>query len=490
MMTSPMSRRTPAGCARQNERAFWTGLTAAFVGGCAGLVLIQSTAEAAWRIAPVTRLSVQVTDNVDLASDEEEEDAIGTVTQIFNIARLTPQTDLRIFAATSYDAYADRNENDDFRHTLNGDVTFELLPDLLFVDLTGLIEEEEVDEDIPSPALSRAVSTDRQRQYAGLISPYVQLQVFRGVDLEVRGRLAGITYEALGSADDEDISEDSSSYGGLIALGTSTREQGLRWRTELDYSETDDEETELTWINSITVPLRPNLRALARLGYESIESDEIDEDTEDNVLWTVGFEYEPDRRVALRAEGGQRFNDDFYAAEAEVLLAESFNLRGAYTVAFVRDDERDLAAVENFDFENPERGGIDRNTNDDQSAIEEEIRLEIFGTRGTNTYSIGASYLNRDFEASDAEEESYGIDGTFERRLTRSLTGLITAGYEETSETNPDQDTDVVFAVVGFDYAVSRDVTAGIRYGYREQTLDNGEGVTENAGLVQLSKEW
>ncbi|MEM9122071.1 MAG: TIGR03016 family PEP-CTERM system-associated outer membrane protein [Pseudomonadota bacterium] len=443
-------------------------------------------------ITPVTRLSVLGTDNVALSSDDEESDVVGQVTQIVNISRETRRSEFFVFAASSYDTYLDRSEFNDFRHQVNARGEVQALDDLFFIEVVGVINEETIDEDIAQPALPRSVDNERQRQFTGLVSPYVVFRPARGIETEVRGRVSGTTYEAVGNTDEDDLNEDTSSVGGLVELRSPGEEQGLRWSALFDYDKSDDDDEQLTWLGSVSVPVRADLRLLARAGYETIDSSDVDEDTEDNPIWTVGFEYNPDQRIELRAEAGQRFGDDFYQAEADFALAPAFNLRARYTVEFVRDEDIALQGVEDFDFDNPEQIVLgDGNVQDgDASSIEEQARIEVFGTRGLTSYRIGASYRERDFEASDQIDETTTFDATIARQINRVLTASLTGGYATTDDTGSIDDTDVYFGIVGFDYLVSRDVTAGIRYAYRQQEFELLDTISENAALVQVSKEW
>lgn len=435
---------------------------------------------------------MQYTDNVRLSGKDEESDLVGQATAILNVARLTYRTDFKLYYSASFDTYVDTTDQNGFRQEMAADGTFELVRERLFLDAAAAINETKIDDDVPEPAIARATTDDSVREYVGTLSPYLTFALGERADLEIRGRVSGATYEEVGSLGGEDRPEDTYSYGGGLLLSSPARAAGLTWSSALDYSETDDGDTQTTFLNSVSVPVLPQLRVIGRVGYEQIENDEVDEDREDNVIWSAGLEYEPDRRVYMRAEAGQRFDEEYYDAEVRAAISTAFNLRATYTVALVAGEETSATDPADFNFDDPDvsfPGAVDGAIEED-SYIENAARIELAGSIGRTAYTLGASYTERDFDIGGRTEELTGLEATIVRDLTRNLAATLSGGYTETTDSGPDEDTETVYGSLGVDYDVGNLLTAGARYAYREQTYEFRDTVTENAALVQLTKQW
>jgi len=137
---------------------------------------------------------------------------------------------------------------------------------------------------------------------------------------------------------------------------------------------------------------------------------------------------------------------------------------------------------------------------DNTFGLEEEafrrkrFTLSMAGSRERNSFSVSAFWEERDFEATNTVETSFGTTVGLSRRITPRTSGNINLSYQNTDLGTADDSTENQFdSSVGFSYQVGKDIQATLTYNFTLRKVNNAaepEDTYENSVTLGLTKSF
>ncbi len=261
----------------------------------------QAAASRRFFIVPSVGLSLQATDNVNLSATNKQADLIAQVSPGLTIGGRTGRVRGFLDYTLTASAYARSADMSNFQNFLDARVDAEIIDDRVFIDANATISQQTISpfgQQSPDPALGNPNRTE----VATLnVAPYIKGQIASQVDYLGR---AFYTYTDSGSS----LASNSSMYGGLLALNSSTRWSKLTWGLDFSYREVNFEDGGSNYdqlnILSLNYAVTPYLIVSARGNVETSDLVTIDKETTSGYGW--GVRWNPSPRTLLVLEQDQR----------------------------------------------------------------------------------------------------------------------------------------------------------------------------------------
>ena len=475
-------------------------------------------------VTPFVEGTATYSDNINLVSDDEEEETILSATAGVTLGAQNERIAGQLSYAATYDTFLNNTNDDGFRHNLNTSWSAAVIPNLLHLDAQGGITEIFNTTDRFS-GNSVANSDDRSRAFFGLISPSLRKNIGGWANAEVRYTLRGETFD-----DDQDGGFSQQVSAGLTGDPRKFRRFGWQASTEYEVFTPEDDDTndDLTrWTSSVSidVPVSPKLAVIATAGYDFFSDDVADDDLS-GAFANAGLRWQPTTRFGARAFGGWRYDGLDYGVEANYALRQNvvarlqarrgvqfsnFALNSATPISTIGADGRPAFVTPNggtttnvndalaFDNLNPQNqgafGDINRSDQDDDSIVD-TLQASIAGQTGRTSWS--ANVQAADFDRGSAfgvDEFVLSANADVSRQLTSRLTasagvGFATVQFDDAAPgtTFDDGDFETLSLGIGLDYQLTEIVNVFGRYTYTERFADLPEDeFTENAGVIGVT---
>lgn len=428
-----------------------------------GAVATYALADVA-RFTPALIVEQLFTDNVRADSEDKDADAVTTVGLRISGEYESARVQVAGIATAYYNEYWATNEFDDF----NGDGAIAgrlvILEDRFFIDAQASRQEVFVAPDeTAGSGLSTGSSNTRQTEYS--VGPLLTLNMFDLADLAVRGTYAKVMYDEplvgplLVPIDDV----TAKSAAGRITTGE--RHSNYELIGTAEYLETEDDFELRNAVGHVIVNLTPSFSAIGRYGYERISDPSIA--LMRGPRWSVGGRYSMSNTSYIQLEYGERFDDTNWSGVANFLLSPRILFNAEYSDTLLPAQLSRLRPLDdifdddgNLSLQSAPPPFLPSPTLVDQVVRDKNLRASTTYTRGLATYSLTGAHAERQIPGLGETEKIYRFDLEWRETMSRSLTGLASAGfynnYDPSFGTEPLQQ---YRAELGFIYLFNTDVT-------------------------------
>lgn len=476
------------------------------------LLIPQGAFSGIWETALTAGAFITFTDNVNLApSDEKESALITTLTPGVSIRGTTP----RFFGgvdATLNLAYQEIFEDSPSGTTegfetyldLLGTATIEAAPDLLFIDTSMSISQQNTtglgDETSSSPF----VLTDTVPVVTFRFSPYIPVRFGDLGEAQLRYTFA-TAFEGTEEFDVVDAFTEREDLTVINALGlTFVSGPGTsRWGPwSVEVSGSNETREDLEDLNTATVefgyayPITYRLFALGTVGWDYFDDGDSENEVNDP-SFSVGARWNPNPRLDLTATVGYRYEraagnlnfiysptprTSMFADYEEGLTTGTRSL--ARSSAFLRIDPLTGEFVDTrtgFAFDPTYRGTIDNVT-----TYNRNFRAGISTTQGANVFGMNAGILLEERQPDGEDEQDYFIAANWSRQLGLRTRGLVGASYS--LRELRDRTDNIYRANIGVDYTFYKTLAATATYYFQKRDSDLPEfEFTENVFTVGVT---
>lgn len=267
-----------------------------------GLVVVLAACPlyaANWTISPSVVVQETYTDNVTLASSNEQDDFITEINPTISIRGEGKRLQLKFDYKMENLIYANDSSRNDTNHQLSASANAELVERFLFLDATGSISQQLISNTGPVALDNLSVTGNRTDVYTYSLSPYVTHRFGGYVDSELR-----YTYRGTDSGQG---ASDSNSNAINLSLASGKRFTQLHWNFNFNHSELDRDTASDTSTENASGEIRyavnRKLDVLAQGGYENNDIATTIR-TNDGTYWSAGFDWHPSRKFSLQVLKG------------------------------------------------------------------------------------------------------------------------------------------------------------------------------------------
>lgn len=476
------------------------------------LLIPQGAFSGVWETALSAGAFVTFTDNINLTPSEDKESAlITTLTPGVSIRGTTP----RFFGgldATINLAYQEVFGDNEFDTTegfetyldVLGTATIEAAPELLFIDTSMSISQQNTGGLGEETSSSPFVLTDKVPVVTFRFSPYVPARFGDFGEAQLRYTFA-TTFEGTEEFDVIDAFTEREDLTLINALGLSfvsgpgTSQWGP-WSFEASAS--NETREDLEDLNTATVefgyayPISYRLFALGTVGWDYFD----DGDSENRVndpSFAVGARWNPNPRLDLTATVGYRYEraagnlnfiysptprTSMFADYEEGLTTGTRSI--ARSAGFLRIDPLTGEFVDTrtgFAFDPTFQGTIDNVT-----TYNRNFRAGVSTTRGRDAFGMNAGILIEERQPDGEDEQDYFIGANWSRQLGLRTRSLVGASYS--LRELQDRTDNIYRANIGLDYTFYKTLTASATYYFQKRGSDLSEfDFTENVFTVGVT---
>jgi len=275
-----------------------------------GAAILASPVAAAidWRVEPLLTLRETYTDNVRLARQGlEESDFVTDISPGLSIIGKGPNLKLKARYTYQYLNYANDNKGDSSFHKLDGSTQINLIRDLLYLDGTASIGQQDVDLFGPSTITSGnyTVNPNRTNVRTATLSPYLQHR-FRGIatgELRYTKSHVSTSSQALTSSDIDALT---------LSVTSDPSARTLAWGLRHDARRTERPNTNSVDSKTTTADARfmvtPQFYLTAAGGHEKFDYIVAPGEPEpQGTFYSGGFSWRPTERTSLAWSVGKHF---------------------------------------------------------------------------------------------------------------------------------------------------------------------------------------
>ncbi len=232
--------------------------------------------------------------------------------------------------------------------------------------------------------------------------------------------------------------------------------------------------------------------------YRTGDGDDDDDDELNGIAWDAGFRWQPSPRTSLQATYGQRDQDDTFDAALRHQIGPKTSIQASYSDERLTDQERFIQGItgasidDQGNFIDPATG-LPFDPNDpvtsfnDTTTRTRSLRGAIQHSSGRNTVTLSGS-ASRETGGSDGDEDSFGANLSWTRRLSRQLSFFLSAGYERDEFSSDGREDDNYRFNSFLSYRLFSAASANLSYSFQKQdSTDSSEEFTENTVTVGLS---
>lgn len=266
--------------------------------------IIAAGGKRGWTVQPLLAVEETYTDNVRLApSGSERSDWVTSVRPGVAVNGVGARTRLSATYTPQF-IYRANEQSQDVLHYLNAIGKAELWQDLLFVDATASISQQNVSLGGPQAQSNINDTGNRTSVKTYSVSPYLR----RALGYEALGELR-YTYSSVGYSGNSLASSDSNRIDARLYSGPAFRltTWNLAYNKEhISYSQTGQSIDMQSASAGARRLLTPTLGVLANVGYEDNDYVTVGPAPKGS-FWSVGPEWTPTPRTRLVATAGRRY---------------------------------------------------------------------------------------------------------------------------------------------------------------------------------------
>ncbi len=463
--------------------------------GVAALLASREAVAAEWTITPTVTVSESYSDNIDLDPDGAETSAFVTdVTPAISIVGSSARASASISAGvTASQQTAGDDRGLEFDADLAAAASLEAVKEVFFIDVNGSVSQQVLDR----RAAQSSANADTVQTYE--ISPSLRRHFGGYADGEAR---YAFTQFFSGSK----TTSDSSIHRIDLRLDSGRYFTRIQWSVDAsaskDFRSLDNDVERRDATLNLEYAFSRFVSALGSIGYQQFDDGEPANKI-NGIVWDAGFRWRPGPRTEMELTYGRRDADNSFRGNLSYKFSSRTRLQASYAEVLETSQGAFSRAVANTAID-PNTGQIiDLNTGlpfdprtsplsiRDETTRTKRFNLNLTGSRGRNSFSLGAFVERQDVEPSGDDEDAAGINASWNRQLNRRLNFSLGGSYVNT-EFKLDQREDHDYAVNGsLDYQVAKNLNAAITYGYLQRdSTDASQEYTENSVSVSVSMQF
>jgi uncharacterized protein (PEP-CTERM system associated) len=483
-----------------------------------------------WDITPSISLAQIYTDNVDLEPDNERDAYITEVSPGISLSggggRFTANIDYRMQNFFS----SENNFSPNTNHQLNASTTTELARDLFFLDADSSAGQTLLDA---GGTRSRDNFTDNRNRttvWTYSVSPYLTPHFGEFADAILRYRTGGVIYSK-GEASDSRIHNVSAGINSGRHFST------LTWGADYNYTKQNRDSSSASDVTYEEVSgnaqyrLTRYLRLDGNAGYTNDDFDSSD-DFDNGTYWSVGAFYQrsrfwsagatkgrnlttatlglfPTRRTALTIDYRDQDVGRRSTGETWTGTFSHTTRRSSWSATYIEDtttsQERQLEDQGGFLLVDPVTGEPNPNPQPGDVVVEvplgpttsltDEVQERKRG-QGTVGFNTGKSGLRatvfyqktRSLESLD-EEETRGINGSWNFRLAPRTNSILSANWDRSTGNRNDRgDSDYWYVQASLRRQIRTNLNGSLTYRFQRQDSDDDDNdYDENSVIARLT---
>lgn len=479
-----------------------------------------SQADAAvWHFHPRVDFAEIYTDNVSLASSNQQSDLVTEVAPGFSLNGESSRAKLNLNYRFQNLFYANKGDYGS-NHQLDANGNVEVAREFFFVDARSTITQQ-----IINPNINLPLDTINTGNLANVItygvSPYFKVHAGQYADGEVR-------YSA------DQVVDESAAASNALLTSYSTRLNNDRtfsrfnWGLNFlhqDMTRSDAFDTHIESTSAVTrYRLMQSFNALARGGYENDQVPTMI--IRNGGYWAVGGEWIPNRYFTASATGGENYRDaDIswqptirshfhvgYRNRAVGLMPgdvwnadiSHYTRRSTWRLSYLEETTniQMLQLTSQQFFVLVDANGklvIDPNTglplilanNVFALTNEEFIRKRAQGTvdwnRGRTDWLLAVFNERREYRFSGNSDDAVGVDATWTWRFKPRTSSILAASWQRLNLANTGADDNFWYVSLALSRAISTRATSSIELRHTQQDFVAGYSYDENRLMAQLS---
>lgn len=444
-------------------------------------------------ITPHAAFNVTHTDNVYLTDGGEIDDTVVSADLGFIINGKLPGLETSLTYTLSYDKYDTASELDGLRHSLRSNNTFELAPDFFYIDVTGSIQERELDRSTVRSATLRSYGGEQTRVYTISVSPYIQTEIGTDIELVARLRASTVSYGETESGSGSAVPNDRDIFGAFVSINNEVATNPLTFRASVSARNYDNGRESQEVLGSVFYNTSGSLRLIGRVGYDRADTNGDGDSNIEETMWRAGVEYRPTQRSSFRAEAGQKYDRTTYDMEASHAFRDNFNLSASYThqlqtdagrlvidsASLIIDEDGNLIAIED----------VTTRLVDD-TYISKRATVRANGEFGRFSYSAGLSYLDRSFEVAADNEEILRVFLRGQLALSERIGLHMSASISDEDAMLAASEIDITRYGGGAYFYITETARVSLNIVSQSYEYGTGEEIDENAVVLSLAKSW
>ncbi len=434
---------------------------------------------------PVLGVEQIFTDNVRASSGDRDADGITVLNArleaLLRSTRINAVADVNFF----YDEFWATNTLDN----LNGNGTIagrgEVLENLFFIDV--IAQKQDVylsSSDISASGLTTGQGSIQQKSYS--VSPFVTTQVFGLADLLVRANYAQVQFDKPVVGVAATLLTDVTVKQVGARLDTGERSSLYQALATAEHVETDQGFEQENVIGGVFLNLTKGFSAIGHIGYERITDPTIAAIR--GPIWSLGGRYRFGNDSVIQLEYGKRFGDTTYLADVSVALTPRLRVFGGYTdtltpvqLTLVRSVTDLLDQNGNFNISVPSTPSIPDPLIVDAIVRDKNLQLAASFVNDLQTYTLTFGHSDRFYPTLVDDEKFYVVDLALEEKLSRKLSYLLHAQFQDNYEVLLTRNTSQIYRTeLSVFYQYNESVSFGGGYAWRFEALPGDIDTYEN----------
>lgn len=433
-----------------------------------------------WAVTASLGVSETYTDNLFLASEGREDDAL--ISELVPGVQATVDTD-RFQAALNGNVrlqYIALSDAEDLDYAPDGQLssTTEMIEDLFFLDASAGVSQQLLDtrrNGSANPSNIQNLSTTQ----AYRLSPYIETRLGRFAESRLR-YTAGIVLidrEDLAQAPGFNAANDSIEHRGEVRVTSGPAFSSVRWTLSGTYAEIDvddqptreRQEAQL----SLEIPVTDSVTLLATGGYQKFTGGNFGREVDDP-LWLAGFRWAPSKATRLQVLAGQRDGNETVEASLTQRIGQSLSFSASYVEDVAIDQERLVRELPDTPDDVTDPDPLPRLTAlSNQPSERKSANASLSGTLGLTQFSLSGSYQIQERGLADSLNDEETVRGTISisRPFARQLDGTLSGSYTRREFAGQglfggDRKDDIYFARAGLAYTATTQLSLNASYSY------------------------
>lgn len=447
-------------------------------------------------IAPRLGIQESFTDNVLLASTNEQTDFVTRFNLDNQLGVNTGRTQISVQTTLSYDQYAKQDQLSDWSLQGLATGTYAAIPGFLYLDAEGEVTNGSITT-FGTSAIDRSGTAGRVQLATYNFGPRVTTTVGDLADLEVRARAAQVHYDTEDTTITTLLPQNANILQASAVARTGERFTNLELVSAGNYQRDDHDFRLYNGIQSVFVRVMPSLRIIGRGGYEHVELPQMA--NLNAPVWSTGLEYTLNDESRITAEGGERYNHTNWRAEALIRLAQRLSWSASYREILapaqvgINDSFEDfmnlsrLMATPVVSTNLPLFGNLVN-----QPSLAKTADTHLVYQTDIGRLDFNASWNDRRFVATGDHDRSLQGGVSYNHRLAADLEAALSATYGRTFSSPIFGESEFVSGELNIGYQLNSTWTARAGYAYlhSRQITPISATVSENVVFASLQKSF
>jgi len=308
------------------------------------------------------------------------------------------------------------------------------------------------------------------------------------------------------NTDTVDPLQDTFLFAKRVRLESGKRFTVLLWSLEFNDSKSstsdDQPAEERTNVDAdFTYVYGSRLSLLAGVGWERVRSNDFNDEPR-GVNWNVGFDFRPGPLTSLRMTVGDRNEEMTVNVQARHQFSPRTAVNASFTETIQTTEQQLSQDLGNLTIDPVTGGLVDSRTGqpfvagdrafglDNASFRQRRLTIGLSGSRRRTSFGADVFYEQREFDALNITEVSYGAGLRLGRQHTQRLSSSLNLNYRRFDpDLQPNQVENQGSVGASLSYLLSTMAVASLGYNFTLHRIDNSaDDFHENSVTVNLKK--